>query len=133
MGFGTPNTSMANSTFFPMPTQEVSEATAIQIADLQAKLDRKLGPEYISTRPGGGGRCIHTLVLALAHSNGVPVLGMRLTYVEGWKAINLANEVFGFNGWSSSITNMNVDFVSSLWPLTLPIHDIESHSAVGLP
>lgn len=41
--------------------------------------------------------------------------GMKLTYVEGWKAINLANEVFGFHGWSSSITTLTVDFVSSIW------------------
>lgn len=27
------------------------------------------------------------------------------------KAINLANEVFGFNGWSSSIQNIQIDFV----------------------
>jgi len=26
--------------------------------------------------------------------------------------INLANEVFGFNGWSSSITSLKTDFVS---------------------
>ncbi|KAG8898782.1 DNA repair protein rad52 [Tulasnella sp. 403] len=36
---------------------------------------------------------------------------MKLTYVEGWKVINLANEVFGFNGWSSSITSLTVDFI----------------------
>lgn len=27
--------------------------------------------------------------------------------------INLANEVFGFNGWSTSIQQLSVDFVSS--------------------
>ncbi|KIO26047.1 hypothetical protein M407DRAFT_235771 [Tulasnella calospora MUT 4182] len=73
-------------------SQDISEATAQQIATLQAKLDKKLGPEYISTRAGGG-------------------KGMKLTYVEGWKAINLANEVFGFHGWSSSITSLTVDFI----------------------
>lgn len=26
--------------------------------------------------------------------------------------INLANEVFGFNGWSSSIVSLTTDFVS---------------------
>lgn len=38
-----------------MGSQDVSEATAQQIATLQAKLDKKLGPEYISTRAGAGG------------------------------------------------------------------------------
>ena len=71
---------------------ELSEATAKKIATLQAKLNQKLGPEYISQRPGPGG-------------------GPKLTYAEGWKIINLANEVFGFNGWSSSIVNLTTDFV----------------------
>lgn len=36
-------------------SQDISEATAQQIATLQAKLDKRLGPEYISTRSGAGG------------------------------------------------------------------------------
>jgi DNA repair and recombination protein RAD52 len=79
--------SSASHTFY-----EVSEATAAKIAALQAKLDQKLGPEYISQRPGPGG-------------------GPKLTYAEGWKIINLANEVFGFNGWSSAVVNLTVDFI----------------------
>ncbi|KIM20420.1 hypothetical protein M408DRAFT_82031, partial [Serendipita vermifera MAFF 305830] len=66
--------------------------TAQQIATLQAKLNQKLGPEYISQRPGPSG-------------------GPKLTYAEGWKIINLANEVFGFNGWSSSIMTLSTDYV----------------------
>jgi DNA repair and recombination protein RAD52 len=77
----------------PHPSfMELSEATAAKIAQLQTKLDQKLGPEYISQRPGPGG-------------------GPKLTYAEGWKIINLANEIFGFNGWSSSVVNLNVDFI----------------------
>ena len=30
--------------------------------------------------------------------------GQKLAYIEGWRLINLANEVFGFNGWSHSVT-----------------------------
>lgn len=74
---------------------ELSKESAAKIASLQAKLDKKLGPEYISQRPGPGG-------------------GPKLTYAEGWKIINLANEVFGFNGWSSSVVSMTVDFVDFL-------------------
>jgi len=62
------------------------------IATLQAKLNKKLGPEYISQRPGPDG-------------------GPELTYPEEWKIINLANEVFGFDGWSSSIVNITTDFI----------------------
>lgn len=75
---------------------DLSAQTAQQISTLQAKLDKKLGPEYISQRPGPGG-------------------GPKLTYAEGWKIINLANEVFGFNGWSSSITSIAVDYVCDIF------------------
>lgn len=36
-----------------------------------------------------------------------------LYYLPAEKAINLANEVFGFNGWSSSIRDTTIDFVST--------------------
>lgn len=68
----------------------LSEDTEMKLAALQAKLNQKLGPEFISTRPGGN--------------------GMKLTYTEGWKVINLANEVFGFNGWSTAVVNVTCDF-----------------------
>ncbi|KAG6830451.1 hypothetical protein H0H87_008089, partial [Tephrocybe sp. NHM501043] len=71
---------------------ELSEATTLKIAALQAKLNQKLGPEYISQRPGPGG-------------------GPKLTYAEGWKIINLANEVFGFNGWNSQVVSLTTDFI----------------------
>jgi DNA repair and recombination protein RAD52 len=77
----TPN----DSAFF-----NLSADTEAKLATLQAKLNQKLGPEFISTRPGGG--------------------GMKLTYTEGWKVINLANEVFGFNGWSTTVVNLTCDF-----------------------
>ncbi|XP_074644438.1 uncharacterized protein LOC141901228 [Tubulanus polymorphus] len=60
-------------------------------AAVQAALRQKLGPEFISQRSGAGGQ--------------------KLAYVEGWRLINLANETFGFNGWSHSVTSQTVDFV----------------------
>ncbi|KAK4496231.1 hypothetical protein PRZ48_012211 [Zasmidium cellare] len=71
--------------------RHTSEYTAKQIATLQSRLEKQLGPEYISTRPGNGGGKVH--------------------YLAAEKVINLANEVFGFNGWSSSIQNVQIDFV----------------------
>lgn len=68
----------------------LSEYTAQEIATLASRLDKQLGPEYISTRPGAGGSKVH--------------------YLAAEKVINLANEVFGFNGWSSQIQNVQVDF-----------------------
>ena len=34
-----------------------------------------------------------------------------MAYLEGNKAIALANEVFGFNGWSSSLGQVQIDYV----------------------
>lgn len=70
----------------------VSEYTAQEIATLSSRLEKQLGPEYISSRPGAGGGKVH--------------------YLSADKCINLANEVFGFNGWSSGIQNVQIDFVS---------------------
>ncbi|KAJ9659311.1 DNA repair protein rad52 [Neophaeococcomyces mojaviensis] len=81
------------STSNPFEEQKphISEYTAQEIATLQARLNKRLGPEYISTRSGPG--------------------GSKVAYLPAEKAINLANEVFGFNGWSSSIQNIQIDFV----------------------
>ncbi|BFZ54323.1 DNA repair protein rad52 [Savitreella phatthalungensis] len=75
----------------PVDGSVVEPFTAIQIATLQARLNRKLGPEYLSTRPQGGG-------------------AGKVSYIEAWKAIELANEVFGFNGWNTSVQRIDVDF-----------------------
>ncbi len=64
----------------------------MKIAALNVKLNRKLGPESIFQRPGLRG-------------------SQKLTYTEGWKIINLANEVLGFNGWSSNVVNLTTDYV----------------------
>lgn len=82
-----PNFNHDTSSFY----QETTLSTLQSIATLQAKLNLRLGPEYISQRPAPG-------------SSG------KLSYIEGWKIIGLANEVFGFNGWSSNIVSLNVDF-----------------------
>uniref|UniRef100_A0A3B5MSI5 RAD52 homolog, DNA repair protein n=1 Tax=Xiphophorus couchianus TaxID=32473 RepID=A0A3B5MSI5_9TELE len=52
---------------------------------------QRLGPEFISTRMAGGGQ--------------------KVCYIEGHRVISLANEMFGYNGWSHSISQQNVDFV----------------------
>ncbi|KAI8333074.1 Rad52/22 family double-strand break repair protein-domain-containing protein [Chlamydoabsidia padenii] len=55
------------------------------------KLNQRLGPEWISDRSGPGGG--------------------KLQYIEGHSAINIANEIFGYDGWSSVIKESVVDFV----------------------
>ncbi len=78
----------------------VSEYTAVEIATLQSRLEKQLGPEYLSARIGPSGQKVH--------------------YISADKCISLANDVFGFNGWSSSIQNIQVDFVDE-HPQTLKI------------
>ncbi|RUP50770.1 hypothetical protein BC936DRAFT_137719 [Jimgerdemannia flammicorona] len=86
---------------------------------LRRTLQRRLGPEYISHRQGPGAgmpsRC--TFVPAGALTNTFCATswstGGKVTYIEGFTAFNLANEIFGFNGWSSSVMDITIDFVDS--------------------
>jgi recombination DNA repair RAD52 pathway protein len=78
----------------PFEDPRISNFTAQEIATLQSRLNKQLGPEFVSMRPGAGGG--------------------KVAYLEAQKAINLANDVFGFNGWSSSIREVQIDFVSLL-------------------
>jgi DNA repair and recombination protein RAD52 len=74
------------------PVFDMGISVAPEASIIQAKLNRRLGPEYVSQRPAPGG-------------------GPKLTYVEGWKIIGLANEVFGYNGWCSTVTKIETDFI----------------------
>ncbi|KAK2813133.1 hypothetical protein FQN50_000810 [Emmonsiellopsis sp. PD_5] len=91
---GSSNVADVTTNPFHAAEHRMNQYTAQQIATLQSRLDKRLGPEYISSRQGPGGQRIH--------------------YLAAEKCINLANEVFGFNGWSSSIQNIQIDFVSGL-------------------
>ena len=62
----------------------------------------------VSERPGPGVKknclyCIMILVINLLLLFFIPG-GQNLSYIEGWRLVALANEVFGFNGWSHSVT-----------------------------
>ncbi|CAG8667661.1 2782_t:CDS:2, partial [Paraglomus brasilianum] len=61
---------------------------------IQNKLNEKLDPELVAYRPGPG----HT----------------RVAYIEGRQVISLANEIFGFNGWSSNVKEITIDFVNEI-------------------
>ena len=52
-------------------------------------LTQKLGNDKLSSRRGPG--------------------GSKVTYVEGWQATELANEVFGYDGWRSKIMSLHLD------------------------
>ena len=54
------------------------------------ELTRYLGPEFLSYRPGQGGK--------------------KLAYVEGHEVINLMNRIFGWEGWSSKAVSFDLDY-----------------------
>ncbi|XP_061750176.1 DNA repair protein RAD52 homolog isoform X3 [Nerophis ophidion] len=84
------NTSEATATsstkYFGQCSYTAEEQQAVHHA-----LRQKLGPEFISSRMAGGGQ--------------------KVCYIEGHRVVSLANEMFGYNGWSHSISQQNVDFV----------------------
>ncbi|XP_070192883.1 DNA repair protein RAD52 homolog isoform X2 [Littorina saxatilis] len=70
------------------------EFSAEEQEAVQQALRQRLGPEFISQRVGAG--------------------GLKLAYIEGWRLIAVANETFGFNGWSHSVSQQTVDFVDHI-------------------
>ncbi|KAG0142538.1 hypothetical protein CROQUDRAFT_50170 [Cronartium quercuum f. sp. fusiforme G11] len=68
-----------------------SEDNVAHVQNIQRLLAKRPGPEYLTTRPGAG--------------------GSKFIYIEGWRAIELANEIFGFNGWSTETKSLDVDYV----------------------
>ncbi|KAF9978072.1 DNA repair protein rad52 [Actinomortierella ambigua] len=67
-----------------------TEFTSDEKTYLDENLPKYLSPEYTSTRPGPG--------------------RTTLTYVEAWRIKNVANRLFGFNGWSSTVSDITTDF-----------------------
>lgn len=65
------------------------EFTREETRNIQSNLAKKLGPEFVSSRSNGTG---------------------NVAYLEGAKAINLANEIFGFNGWNFSVGEFCTDY-----------------------
>lgn len=59
---------------------------------IQARLDIGLDKSDLKILPGKG----------------------RPPYVEGWRVIDIANDIFGFNGWNSEIRSLEVDFIDEI-------------------
>ena len=119
--FGTQFSMFSDSSFMDM-----SEESAKKIATLQAKLDKRLGPEYISQRPGPGGGPKLTYAEGTVHSLHDTLRGLSgCSRVEGYQPRErsvrtdrgrrswgvLTSTRFGFNGWSSSVVSITVDFI----------------------
>jgi recombination DNA repair RAD52 pathway protein len=86
-----------------------------ETGQIQKKLDTKLEPEYISFRPSAQGALFYTLLLD------VSVFVGSVGYIEGWRSFNLANGIFGFNGWCSEILNITTDFVMLKYSIFLKV------------
>jgi len=67
------------------------EFSELNQKEIQNKLQTKLPKEYITFRQGPGGQ--------------------KVPYIESWRAIDIANTIFGFNGWSSSVINLSLDYI----------------------
>ena len=63
--------------------------TAVEKKRIGEALTRKLGNDKLAQRRGPG--------------------NSKVTYLEGWRSTELANEVFGFNGWRSKILSVHLD------------------------
>jgi len=54
-------------------------------------LQKKLGKDNLASRVGAG--------------------NAKFTYIESWRSIQLANAIFGFNGWSCSVVDISPDYI----------------------
>ncbi|KAF9084851.1 DNA repair protein rad52 [Mortierella sp. AD031] len=75
------------------PYRHAVKFTAAEKSRLDSELTKYLPAEFTTTRPGPG--------------------RSSLTYIEGWRIKNLANKLFGFDGWNSAITDVTVDYLET--------------------
>lgn len=61
-----------------------------QEARMAEELRQDTTPLDVRSRPGPGGK--------------------KLTYMPGWKSVDAANRIFGFNGWSSQVMSLRINF-----------------------
>ena len=99
-------------------TRSFSAENSARIAE---QLQLNLGRDHLASRRGAG--------------------GMKLTYVEGWRVIDLANSTFAFNGWSCKLLQCVTEFAeetsSGKWNVAcsatvrVTLRDGTSHEDVG--
>lgn len=83
-----------------------SEFAADEKETIRRLLEQKLGKDLLAERQGAGGCTSYLMPLDSPHCPPA-----KYTYIESHKAIQLANQIFGFNGWSSSVVDVTPDFV----------------------
>jgi len=73
-----------------LPKFGEQEYTQSEKSAISSLLEQKLGADEVTFRTGAGNQSVG--------------------YLETWRAIELANEIFGYDGWSSSVINLSQDF-----------------------
>lgn len=73
------------------PTSDVKVKNEEDLDRVTESLSKIPGAEYVSTRPGAGGK--------------------KLYYLSGESSTRLANEVFGVDGWSCHVQDVKVDSI----------------------
>ena len=58
---------------------------------IRVLLNKKISGDFVSQRPGPGGAKLH--------------------YLQSWRSNQIANKIFGWEGWTSSIQSLTLDFV----------------------
>lgn len=104
---------------------------------MSSKLNQKLSKGDLAHRPGPGmsSSSNHYYVITLNPFPGfisLPFLhynfphclflllgGQQLSYVEAHRVIELANDIFGFNNWSSALIDLTQDYVRPVCKLVL--------------
>ena len=63
---GEQHSDSSNANPFEEVKPRISEYTATELATLSSRLEKQLGPEFISARPGAGGGKVHYLAAGIA-------------------------------------------------------------------
>lgn len=97
--------------------------SADEADEIKKLLEKKLSKEQIAYRVGPGGRelFIHHILHDVE----------KVPYLESWRAIEIANSIFGFSGWSSSVINLSQDYVRFIVYIFLLQMDIDSNGKVS--
>lgn len=70
--------------------ENTKEFTKQERHNILNNLNKKLHPEFLTSRQGFN--------------------NIRMTYIEGWQVIELANKIYCFDGWSSEVKNIKIEY-----------------------
>lgn len=83
---GEANFAPVHEVVLPFGSRPFSREEELQMG---MELTEDTTPRDVRSRPGPGGK--------------------KLTYMPGWKSVDVANRIFGFNGWSSQVMSLRIN------------------------